>query len=238
MLSVIVPSRGRPASALELINTVADTRTVATTHLAFAVDADDPMLPLYREVVQTRSDVARLIVVAGGWMVAALNEAAARVVADLDVTVVGFLGDDHRPRTIGWDAVYLGELADMGAGVVFGDDLLQHDFVPTQCAMSADIVRRLGWMAHPNLRHMYVDTLWRDMAKPVGLLRYLPDVVVEHMHYLNGKAVEDDGYRRVNDPSVYSYDEQVFHELHASGMIRQVSQLIQTLAASAKAAAR
>jgi len=37
---------------------------------------------------------------------------------------------------------------------------------------------------------------------------------------------------------VYSYDEQVFHELHASGMIRQVSQLIQTLAASAKAAAR
>lgn len=232
MLAVMVPSRGRPDAALRLINQVADTRQVATTHLVFAVDFDDPLLETYRSCINTRPDVARLVVVAGGWMVAALNEAVKHVITDTAVTAVGFFGDDHMPRTHGWDASYLSALREMGAGIVYGNDLLQYDFVPTQCAMSADIVRRLGWMAHPSLRHMYVDTLWRDMARPVGLLRYLPDVIVEHMHPHNGKAPNDEGYLRVNDPSVFQVDEQAFLELHASGVVRQVADLIRLLAAS------
>jgi hypothetical protein len=230
MLTVIVPSRSRPDAMLDLISSVVDTRQVATTNVVVAVDDTDPMLALYEEVVDVRSDVSRLEVVRGGWMVAALNEAAQRVVADPAVTAVGFLGDDHRPRTKGWDAAYLTALRQMGAGIVYGDDLLQHDFVPTQCAMTADIIRRLGWMAHPSLRHMYVDTLWRDMARPVDKIRYLPDIVVEHLHYLNGKAVEDDGYKRVNDPQVYKFDEEAFRRLHATGVVRSASEVIRQLA--------
>lgn len=229
MLTVIVPSRGRPHAVLDLINTVADTRQVASTTVVVAVDHDDPMLDLYQEVVRTRPDVGRVEVVQGGWMVAALNEAALRVVEDPAVTAVGFLGDDHRPRTPGWDAAYLTALQQMGAGIVYGNDLLQFDFVPTQCAMSASIIRSLRWMAHPSLRHMYVDTLWRDMAAPVGRLRYLPDVVVEHMHYLNGKAIEDDGYKRVNDREVYLVDEEAFRMLHVTGVVRAASEVIQRL---------
>lgn len=230
MLTVIVPSRGRPDAALDLINAIVDTRQIASTNVVIAVDSDDPMLDLYREVGMVRADVSRIEVVKGGWMVAALNEAAARVVEDPAVTAVGFLGDDHRPRTPGWDAAYLTALQQMGAGVVYGNDLLQYDFVPTQCAMTADIIRRLGWMAHPTLKHMYVDTLWRDMAEPAGKLRYLPDVVVEHLHYLNNKATMDAGYKRVNDPKVYQVDEEAFRQLHATGIVQLASEIIRQLA--------
>lgn len=233
MLTVIVPTRGRPESALQVVNAVVDTRQIHDTNVVLAVDDNDPMLDLYREVADTRSDAARVEVVTGGWMVAALNEAAIRVVSDSEVTAVGFLGDDHRPRTRGWDAAYLGALAELGAGVVYGDDLLQHEFVPTQCAMSASIIRALGWMAHPSLKHMYVDTLWRDMANVANRRRYLPDVVVEHLHYINGKATEDDGYRRVNAAEVFSADEQAFRALHASGQVRRAGAVIAQLARAA-----
>jgi len=230
MLTVIVPTRGRPAAALELLNSIVDTRRVATTTLVLAVDESDPELGVYQEVAKTRPDVARVEVVIGGWMVAALNEAATRVVEDPEVSAISFLGDDHRPRTVGWDAAYLSALRELGAGVVYGDDLLQHDFVPTQCAMSASIIRELKWMAHPSLRHMYVDTLWRDMANEARKLRYLPDIIVEHLHYINGKATEDEGYQRVNAPEVFSRDEEAFRALHASGEVRRAGDIIAYLA--------
>lgn len=234
MITVIVPSRGRPESALQLITSVVDTRRVSSTTVVLAIDATDPTLGLYQEVANIYPNVSRIEVVKGGWMVAALNEAATRVTANSAITAIGFLGDDHRPRTPGWDASYLSALKELGAGIVYGDDLLQHDFVPTQCAMSASIIRELGWMAHPSLKHMYVDTLWRDMANVAGKLRYLPDVIVEHMHYLNGKATEDEGYRRVNDKQVFDDDERAFHALHATGVIRDVGGIIAYLAREKK----
>lgn len=234
MLKVIVPSRGRPESALRLIYAVADTRRLASTSLVFAIDQDDPDLNLYKEIISTtRPGTASLETVRGGWMVAALNEAALTVVSDPQVTVVGFFGDDHRPRTEGWDRTYTEALEDLGAGIVYGDDLLQHEFVPTQCAMSASIIRELGWMCHPSLKHMYVDTLWRDMGNVAKKLAYLPNVVIEHMHYLNGKAVMDEGYERVNDPGVYALDEKAFRLLHANGTISRAGDLIAFLARQA-----
>lgn len=230
MLTVIVPTRSRPEAALQVVAAIGETRQIYTTSVVLAVDSDDPMMPLYRDVANTRPDIARIEVVKGGWMVAALNEAARRVVANPQVTAVGFLGDDHRPRTPGWDAAYLSALRELGAGVVYGDDLLQHEFVPTQCAMSASIIRQLRWMAHPSLKHMYVDTLWRDMATAGKRLRYLPDVIVEHLHYLNGKSIEDDGYKRVNAPEVFADDERAFRHLHASGQVRAMGAIITQLA--------
>jgi hypothetical protein len=234
MLTVIVPSRERPHVVADLVGSFLDTITVSTTRLVIALDHSDPTSPQYLQNLVSLGDGAQAIttieMVTGGTMVNALNEMAARVVSSRLVEAVGFLGDDHRPRTYGWDACYLTALRQAGAGIVYGDDLLQHAFVPTQCAMSADIVRQLGWMAHPSLRHMYVDTLWRDMAQPVGKLIYLPDVTIEHMHYLNNKAKMDAGYERVNDPEVYRVDEEAFRRLHATGIVRSASETIRRLA--------
>lgn len=241
MLAVIIPTRERPHVVGDLLGSFGETVAISTTRLILAIDQDDPTMEDYREAVADAGpwaeSITRIEPVQGGTMVRALNECALRIVSSTMVEAVGFLGDDHRPRTHGWDAAYLTALRQMGAGIVYGDDLLQHAFVPTQCAMSASIIRRLGWMAHGDLRHMYVDTLWRDMAAPVGKLQYLPDVIVEHMHYWNNKAKMDAGYERVNAKEVYQADEEAFRRLHATGKVREASAIIATLANEAHAAA-
>jgi hypothetical protein len=209
-LVVIVPSRGRPEAAGTLARVFADTCT-ADTLLVFAVDDDDPTLTAYHELPHAWPHVR--VGLAGGPsnMVKTLNSAAALEVKFLsEPFAIGFMGDDHCPRTYGWDTAYLDALRELGTGIVYGNDLLQGHRLPTQCAMTSDIVRALGYMSPPELRHMYVDNFWRDLGNAAGCLRYLRDVIVEHRHPAAGKAQMDEGYLRVNAPAVYEADERAY----------------------------
>ncbi len=235
-LVVIVPSRGRPEAAADLAEAFRETCT-ADTRLVFVVDADDPAVSRYYPDPVRLDGLASLrrasdaishgevampaqsqgqptfVVVAEnqpGTMVAALNEAAVASAVQGQWFAVGFMGDDHRPRTHGWDKLYLEALRELRTGIVYGNDLLQGENLPTQCAMTADIIRTLGYMAPPTLRHMYVDNYWRDLGRIARCLRYLPDVVVEHMHPLAGKADWDAGHLRVNDAAVYDADADAY----------------------------
>lgn len=202
-LAVIVPSRGRPEAARALVQHFDNTCT-ADTRLVFAIDADDPAREEY--VMPPKGAESR-------WcdsrtMVDALNNAA--LWAADQTFAVAFMGDDHRPRTYGWDQRYLDALREMGTGIVYGDDLLQRENLPTQCAMTADIVLALGYMAPPTLRHMYVDNFWKDLGTAAECLRYLPDVVVEHMHPIAGKSEWTEGHKRVNAGEVYAHDAEAY----------------------------
>jgi len=210
---VIVPSRGRPARAAELCEAFEATCT-NDTKLVFVVDDDDPDVVRYKGIVD--GDYATVITSASRNMVEALNFGA-RV--KIGAFAVGFMGDDHRPRTIGWDGQYLTALHEMGTGIVFGDDLLQSEKLPTQCALTSDIIRTLGYMAPPELHHMYVDNFWRDLGEAGGCIRYLPDVIVEHLHPAAGKALWDDGYRRVNNPTRYAADGAAYGAYRMSGAL-------------------
>lgn len=211
-LIVIVPSRERPTAARELAEAFAET-VAADTHLWFAVDDNDPQLAEYKALVREKLGGAVWVEVVSNpsTMVHALNEAA-RAVVDEAPFAVGFMGDDHRPRTTGWDRAYLDALHELGTGIVYGNDLLQGENLPTQAAMTADIVAALGYMAPPTLRHMYVDNFWRELGRRADCLKYLPGVVVEHLHPAAGKADWDEGYARVNAPTVYAVDEDAFHQ--------------------------
>lgn len=205
-LVVIVPSRGRPDAAVELAQAFRDTG--ASARLVFAVDDDDETRAQYARALRVYPDTTIHYGRAPSNMVRALNG-----VADLyrnEAFAIGFMGDDHRPRTDGWDRLYVDALRALGTGIVYGDDLLQGRNIPTQCAMTADIVRVLGHMAPPTLTHLYVDNYWRDLGEAVGCLLYLPDVVVEHMHPVVGKADWDDGHRRVNAPDMYRRDAEAY----------------------------
>jgi len=214
-LTVIVPSRGRPEQALALASAFRDTCT-AGTRLVFATDSDDPSD--YSEVV--RLQLASEIRANHASMVDALNRRATGYagLSDDAPFAIGFMGDDHCPRTLGWDARYLEALTAMGTGMVYGDDLLQGGRLPTQVAMTSDIVRTLGYMVPPVLRHMYADNFWLTLGRSAGCIRYLPEVVIEHRHPMAGTAEWDEGYLRVNDKAVYAQDEQAFSDYLRTSM--------------------
>lgn len=221
-LVVVVPSRGRPGKVLELLDAFEQTCT-AGTRMLVAVDEVDPCREGYTEAAARG---AALCIADTDTMNEALNEAAVAVITDgLAAVAVGFMGDDHRPRTVGWDQAYLDALRDMSTGIVYGNDLLQGERLPTQCAMTVDIVRALGYMAPPELVHLYLDDFWRTLGQRAGCLRYLADVVVEHVHPIAGKAEWDEGYERVNNPAMYERDREAFAEYFRTRLVSDVAKV-------------
>lgn len=223
-LVVIVPSRGRPHTVAELAAAFGETCT-ADTALCVAIDESDPKCPnymlairmarsagfyTYGSIAGTRSmgealacAVTRELNVTGGFVVDGIAKDG------WNPEAIAFMGDDHRPRTKGWDRAYLGALK-VRPGIVYGNDLLQGQNLPTQCAISTSVVRALGHMAPPTLQHLYFDNYWLTLGRAAGCLTYLPDVVVEHVHPFAGKAPMDAGYERVNRPELYAADRAAF----------------------------
>lgn len=190
-LLVAVPSRGRPARLAAMIDACLSLAE-AETYVAVAVDADDPELTRYRALW---SGAARWSLTEGprrtlsGWTnyLAAASAGRYRALASL--------GDDHLPRTPGWDRLLLEALDKLGGeGIAYGNDLHQREALPTAPVISAGIVEALGWMCEPTLAHMHVDNVWRDLGRAADCLAYVPEVVIEHLHPDAGKAPGDQVY--------------------------------------------
>ncbi|MEU6491093.1 hypothetical protein ABZ890_11950 [Streptomyces sp. NPDC046984] len=229
-LTVIVPSRGRPHTVAQLARAFRDTCT-AGTWLLFAVDEDDPEHAAYRDAVDEALCAyggVQLTAQPSGTMVSALNQAA-QLLLDTRPHVrpdaIGFMGDDHRPRTKGWDRAYLDALTSL-PGIVYGNDRIQGVSLPTQCAMSAGVIRALGHMAPPPLAHLYVDNYWLTLGHAADCITYLPDVVVEHVHPVAGAVAWDEGHRRVNAPAMYARDREAYEQYlaeHLAGDLAKVA---------------
>lgn len=201
----ICPSRNRPANIARLLNAWDDTR--AQADLVVAVDDDDDQLPAYRELFN-EVDPSQFHLVVGPRLRLGptLNYIAPQYAGDYDA--IGFLGDDHIPRTPRWDD-YLG-LAVHGGGLAYGNDLLQGENLATAVIQSADIVRTLNQFCPPGQTHLYLDNYWMDLGRGLGRLTYLPEVILEHAHYIVGKADHDALYQEVNAPGMYSHDGEAY----------------------------
>lgn len=201
-LAVLVPSRNRPRAVRELAQTFTDT-CVSNTLLVVLVDDDDVDLDEYcrdAEEIGTYElciGPRRRIGPTLNWFA---PEFARKAFA------VGFMGDDHRPRTVGWDAAYVTSLRNMGYGVVYGDDLIMGEQIPTQVAMTSNIVLATGRFVPDGMIHLWLDNAWKSLGEALGKLRYLPHVVVEHMHPIAGKGEWDASYRENNADEVFDAD--------------------------------
>ena len=214
-LLMIVPTRGRPDSVPAILE--AWDATEATVHLLFAVDTDDPELAAYKKQAAALKGDGRVKFVFGKRrrLVGTLNLQAVK--AAKSYRFIGFMGDDHRPRTAGWDARFVECLSGGGPGLVYGNDLLQGEKMPTAVALTSDIVKTLGYMAPPALVHLCVDLVWLDWGKGLDRITYLGDLIIEHMHPANGKAAMDAGYAEANSPEQTSSDSAAYYDYRDNG---------------------
>ena len=212
---LIVPTRGRPDQSIDFYNQFIKTTSPNTT-LCFGLDDDDVEYPRIDGVVYEVNPRAM--------MNGTLNLIANKYANDYDY--IAFLGDDHRPRTQDWDMALVNSIKDVKYGIAYGDDLLQGANLPTAVLLDAEIVRKLGFMAPPAMKHLYLDNFWKETGERLGTLRYSGDVIVEHMHYLNGKAVEDAGYQEVNSTGIAFHDFVAFNKYKADEFDKDLAKLI------------
>ncbi|MDA8291760.1 MAG: hypothetical protein M0Z33_08800 [Actinomycetota bacterium] len=185
-LLMIVPSRGRPNNLDRLVEAW---RTTSSGHadLVVALDDDDPALYQYNA-----HRVAMVTVGPRQSFVSWTNEVA--VDHAEDYRFIGSMGDDHRPRTVGWDRMLCEALEEIGSGVAYGDDLGAGPVLPSAVVLTSDIVSELGYVLPPEVSHNGADRFWLELGRALDRTRFLPEVVIEHMHYTTGKSAIDHIY--------------------------------------------
>lgn len=208
-ITVVIPSRGRPKRAFHAVQAVRDTAVLTSTSVVLAVDANDPTLDEYRALRWGPPHAAEVALVVlepdtTGDLVKATNTVSMRVAANDPDGIIGNLGDDHLCRTPGWDKRVTEALAE--PGIAYGDDLIHGELLPTAPFISSVIVNALGWYALPTCRHLYIDDAWRTLGLSARVLRFLPDVVIEHCHPAVQKAEWDEGYERANNERTTHHD--------------------------------
>jgi hypothetical protein len=201
----IVPTRGRNQNAIRLFDAI--NATADFTELVFAVDSDD--LKTYSGLMSEVSGVnnAKVVVASPMGMNATLNHWATWFAPDYDY--IAFMGDDHLPKTVGWDS-RLAQAIGNKPGVAYGNDLLQGANLPTAVVLSAGIVEATGFMAPPPLKHLFMDNYWLALGEALGNIHYLDSVIIEHLHYTNGKAEADERYLAVNNDAIHNADADYF----------------------------
>jgi len=172
----IMPTRGRPHNVLRLID-------LCSTGYSWwvGVDSDDPKLGEYENLPFP-----------DGWnLIVRDRRPVCEIFRDAfdalpDEPFYGFIGDDVVPGSVGWEKKLVSAAGD--DGVAYGDDLVHGEKLATHPVIGGDLVREQGWLVLPGLEMLYADTVWTVLARRRGVLRYLPDVIMEHRHPCVGKA--------------------------------------------------
>lgn len=123
----------------------------------------------------------------------------------------GVGADDFIPRVQGWDAQLI-EAAGKH-NVAWCDDGIHQDRLCTHPYIGGDLVRAWGWFVPPYIRRGYADFIWRDFARALGVEKYIPQMLCEHMHWQVNKAPYDTTY--ATQPSVAA-DKKSWEEYRVS----------------------
>lgn len=232
-LLVIVPTRSRPQNIVPVTEAWLATGGFEAADLLFGIDYDDPAHGAYLDELQTAARLVEGRAVIGchssprhEQLVPKLN-GIARLHVEFDGPgrrAYGFAGDDHMPRTSGWSAALLATLDDLGTGIAYPDDGYQGENLPTTWYATADVVRAVGMVPAP-VEHLFCDNAVRDLGRAAGMLRYLPDVLIEHVHPAAGKAASDPQYARVNARPQWKADRKAYRSWREADMPRQAAEL-------------
>jgi hypothetical protein len=224
-LGLLVPTRNRAFNARRLATAFEETVTGLHTKLIFVVDHDDPCKQEYLDTLPEWVTVCIVPEDGPKRMGPVLNFAASW--ACHEYSHLGFMGDDHLPRTLGWDDTILNIMGD-SPGVAYGDDLHQGGKLATACVITSKIVRTLGYMSPPPLEHLYIDNFWMTLGSTTNLW-YVPDVIIEHLHPDAGKAQRDTGYDRDSGFQQMSADQARWASWYASSWPADRTKLLEAL---------
>ena len=198
----VCPTLGRPERLAELARSWE--RCQPSTKLAVRLWEGDPRLDEYREMKWPKS--WHFYRSEKKYLGPALNEFFA---AYPDEETYGFIADDIVLRSPG--GLELLESLAQPFFVVYPNDCLQRHKLCTHFCLGGDLVRELGWLALPMVRHS-VDLPWYNIARNTGLLRYEPRVIFQHKHFLVGSAEKDSTYGILYKGNVLAPNSELYEE--------------------------
>lgn len=186
MISLLVPSRGRPDNIRRLIDSLGDCQTYGY-ELLVRLDEDDRTKKKYPYFDNSPCpDVTYFIgprvLMSQNW-----NELAAHAKGD----ILWHGGDDVTFRTIGWDQIVRAAFPPDNIALVHGHDLSPNgDWLATHGFLHRKWVDTVGYFVPPYFSSDYNDMWLVDVAHMIHRRIYVP-IVTEHHHPAHGKGEWD-----------------------------------------------
>jgi hypothetical protein len=188
MISVLVPTRGRPHNMRRMVDSGRATSTGRPEYV-FYIDNDDQASvdmadALYLEGGDVRRIIGDRILLSSMW-----NEC--QRVARHDVYQHSC--DETIYRTAGWDTAVLNAFEQWPdkIGLVYGRDGIHDQNLATHGFITREWVDAVGYFVPPYFSSDYNDLWLHEVAQSIGRLQFLPDVFTEHMHPAVGKGPLD-----------------------------------------------
>lgn len=210
----ICPSRGRPSRLAEMIKSFDATQSCSD--LLIYVSNDDPKLSDYKGLDDRIVFGDRL------HLVQVLNQFS----SDLRYKYYHEVNDDHIFHTMNWDNIFIDILRQHGDwGCVCGNDLLHNwneSKLPSSCMITSNIINSIGYWIYPKINHVYTDNYITSLLEPINMLYHIDGVVIEHRHFLAGKATIDDNYKWVTSEEQMSKDKAAYEEWYNN--VRELNQ--------------
>jgi hypothetical protein len=139
----------------------------------------------------------------------------------------GFLSDDSIVKTPNWDQILLSKRDNFS--IVHSADGWQsgpriHGRIHGAVLFGGELLRALGWWVAPGLVHSFCDDVWEAIADAAHLRKFVPEVMVEHCHFGNGKRAIDPSYLK----AYHSFDQDkeafmLWKEKDLSKALRQIA---------------
>lgn len=113
------------------------------------------------------------------------------------------VGDDANFITPGWDVKLRNAIHPDGIGIVFGMDGWKNS--PGHCMFTRKMSELVDVFPEEFI-HYGLDTFLADVSRGVDRFHRIDSVLIEHLHYRNGKAEQDETYQRNRDGAAKQTD--------------------------------
>lgn len=91
-----------------------------------------------------------------------------------------------------WESRFIDYLKSVPYGVVYANDTIHGEHLPTHPCVSSNLVSAVGFFGCPSVAHNFFDNYWMSIGKETGNIKYLGDVIMRHMHPISGRAPSDE----------------------------------------------
>lgn len=208
----VLPSLGRPHHLRRFIDAAIETKT--TLPIIVWIGTDDPFFEEYKKIKYPKN---MELFIEQPMFVGEIMQKFFYIWPNEQM--YGYLSDDCVPRTKYWDKkleeacgdwyfAYPNEkLPDLRPNHPLYESVQRYkrprwngqqtDVVNCNFPMvGGKLVRELGGFMPIGLQHFETDVWWQRVAVALGVNRYQPQIILEHMHKDFGKAEDDDTYRQ------------------------------------------
>lgn len=114
--------------------------------------------------------------------------------------IVSFIGDDVIFLTKGWDEKIISAFDEFQDKIVFvyPDDGMNHEKLGVHGFLHRNWVDTLGYVVPPYFAARFSDAWIQEVAQNIGRAKYIPSVIIEHLHYCVNKGNIDKTYKEAN----------------------------------------